>query len=81
MRDEDEFKTPIREFDEKHLICDIILLGEDGAIRRIVINNEVEEWPAPTYQMLDLAIAITSRTPIRNATARITRNADTIKPQ
>ena len=34
--------APIREFEEEHIIRNIILLGEDGAIRNIEIGDEDE---------------------------------------
>lgn len=30
----------IKEFDDEHLITNIILIGEDDAVRNIVITNE-----------------------------------------
>jgi hypothetical protein len=37
-----EISEIVGEFDEEHGITDIILLGLDGSIRRIVLNEEGE---------------------------------------
>jgi len=39
-------KQKTREFDEKHIISDIILLGFDGAIRRIKFKIDIDN-PIP----------------------------------
>jgi hypothetical protein len=40
MNEEDitKFRKAVREFDEEHIVEDIILLGRDGAIRRIMLG-------------------------------------------
>lgn len=36
---EAKLKNAMKEFEEEHRIEDIILLGSDGAVRRIVISD------------------------------------------
>jgi len=41
MKDAKEFARftfAVKEFDDAHLITDVILLGRDGAVRRVVIE-------------------------------------------
>jgi len=33
----------INQFDNDHIIKQVILIGEDGAIKNIELNNEVED--------------------------------------
>ncbi len=33
----------IKEFEEKDIISEVILLGENGNIRRIIIHNEIKK--------------------------------------
>lgn len=43
----EEFAKAVRDFDKSHVIQDIVLLGMDGAIRRIVFNVEMEDEEEP----------------------------------
>jgi len=33
----------INEFDREHIIKQVILIGEDGAVKNIELNNEIED--------------------------------------
>ena len=40
MKDEEIIKEALKEFSEEHEVSDIILLSDDGAIRRIQFEDE-----------------------------------------
>ena len=33
-----DIETPVEEFEREHKITDIILLGEDGSVRRVILE-------------------------------------------
>jgi len=37
------FKEAVTEFDKEHIVKQIILIGEDGKVKNIEFDNEVEE--------------------------------------